>query len=268
MDERLQKIISRAGIASRRRAEVLIQEGRVRVNGLVERELGAKADSERDEISVDGKRILVLPEHVYFMLHKPEGYVTTTRDPEGRPTVMDLMKRVKTRIYPAGRLDYATSGLLLMSSDGELTRFLTHPSSQTPKTYQVKVKGRIGPEKIEELKQGPKIGRRPLAPSRVSFIRASRSGRHSWLAITITEGRTRQIRRMCEAVGREVLKLKRIELGPLNLGDLAPGEYRPLTHRELTALRRLMKSGARTDGKSGRKTGKAKASRAGRPGRS
>jgi 23S rRNA pseudouridine2605 synthase len=243
MEERLQKIISRAGITSRRQAEVLIREGRVKVNGLVERELGAKADPDRDEVSVDGKRILVLPEQVYFMLHKPEGFVTTTRDPEGRPTVMHLMKRIKTRIYPVGRLDFATSGLLLLTSDGELTRFLTHPSSRTPKTYQVKVEGRISPTKIEELKRGPEIGGRPLSPSRVSFIRFSRSGRHSWLIMTITEGRTRQIRRMCEAVGHQALKLKRIELGPLNLGDLAPGEYRPLTDREIGALKRLMKPG-------------------------
>lgn len=250
MEERLQKIIARAGVASRRQAEEIIVAGRVKVNGLTVKELGAKADPERDEVRVDGQLLSVALEPVYLMLHKPEGYVTTTRDPEGRPTVMHLCKRLKFRVYPAGRLDYDTSGLLLLSSDGPLTRFLTHPSSHLPKTYQIKVKGLIGPEAVAALKQGPDIGGRPLRPAEVKFLKPNRTGQHSWIQMTITEGRTRQIRKMCAAVGFPVLKLKRTWFGPLALGDLPAGEFRWLTDREISRLRKLMKTG--TGNKGGR----------------
>jgi 23S rRNA pseudouridine2605 synthase len=241
MEERLQKIISRAGVASRRKAEELIVAGRVTVNGVKERELGVRADPERDEIRVDGKLISQALEHLYVMLHKPEGYVTTTRDPEGRPTVMKLIKRIRQRVYPVGRLDYDTSGLLLFTSDGDLARFITHPSSEVKKTYSVKVKGAASPGAVKELKKGPKIGGRPLKPSEARFVKTTPGGRHSWVSLTISEGRTRQIRRMCEAVGHPVLKLKRIALGPLLLGGLPVGEWRHLTDRELSDLRRLMR---------------------------
>ena len=241
MEERLQKIMSAAGVASRRKAEQMITEGRVRVNGVTVRELGAKADPMRDEIRVDGKLISTELEHTYIMLHKPEGYVTTTSDPEGRPTVMDLVKKVKRRVYPVGRLDWATSGLLLFTSDGGLTRFLTHPSSKVPKTYYVKVEGRIGQAALKKLAAGPDIGGEPLKASRASFVKFSRGGTHSWIEMTITEGRTRQIRLMGEAVGHPVLKLKRIALGPLLLGDLPAGEWRFLTERETAALKNLIK---------------------------
>jgi pseudouridine synthase len=179
--------------------------------------------------------------HAYIMLHKPEGYVTTTSDPEGRPTVMDLVKKLKRRVYPVGRLDWATSGLLLLTSDGELTRFLTHPSSKVPKTYYVKVEGRIGPAALKKLEAGPDIGGRPLKPSRASFVKFSRGGTHSWIEMTISEGRTRQIRLMGEAVGHPVLKLKRTALGPLLLRDLPIGDWRFLTERETAALKKLLK---------------------------
>ncbi|HUT52926.1 MAG TPA: pseudouridine synthase [bacterium] len=241
MEERLQKIMSAAGVASRRKAEEMIVEGRVRVNGVTVRELGTKADPLRDEIRVDGKQISTELEHTYIMLHKPEGYVTTTKDPEGRPTVMDLVKRVKRRVYPVGRLDWATSGLLLFTSDGDLTRFLTHPSSKIPKTYYVKLEGRIADAALKKLEAGPDIGGRPLKPSRASFVKFSRGRTHSWIEMTISEGRTRQIRLMGEAIGHPVLKLKRTALGPLLLADLPLGEWRFLTEREVAALKRLMK---------------------------
>jgi len=240
MEERLQKIMARAGVASRRKAEDMIAAGRVKVNGVTVKELGAKADPERDEVRVDGALISAAREHTYLMLHKPEGYVTTTHDPEDRPTVMDLVKKIKSRIYPVGRLDWATSGLLLLTSDGELTRFLTHPSSQVPKTYYVKVAGRISEPALKKLSQGPDIGGPPLKPSQVAFIKPSRGGgSHSWIEITIREGRTRQIRRMCEAVGHPVMKLKRVAQGPLLLGDLPSGEWRFLTEKEISGLKRL-----------------------------
>lgn len=242
MEERLQKIISRAGIASRRKAEELITAGRVKVNDMAVKELGAKADPQRDEIRVDGALISVALEPVYVMLNKPEGYVTTVSDPEGRPTVMNLVKKIRTRVYPVGRLDFATSGLLLLTSDGELTRFLTHPSSHVPKTYEVKVKGRIPPEAIRALREGPKIDKKPLKPAEVRFLKFSRTGQHSWLIMTIHEGRTRQIRRMCEAVGADVMKLKRVEIGPIKLGDLPPGDFRWLSDKEIALLKKLMKA--------------------------
>jgi len=246
MEERLQKIMARAGIASRRRAEEMIAAGKVSVNGVPVSELGSKADAERDEVRVEGRLISASRfEQVYLMLNKPEGYVTTTSDPEGRPTVMDLVKHAHQRIDPVGRLDFNTSGLLLFTSDGELTRFLTHPSSRVPKTYQVKVAGRIGPPAIEKLKKGPAIGGPALKPAEVEFLKVSRSGKNSWLKMTIHEGRTRQIRKMGEAVGHEVLKLKRVALGPLYLSDLPLGDFRYLTDKEVVGLKRLMAEPAR-----------------------
>jgi pseudouridine synthase len=242
MEERLQKIIARAGVTSRRKAEELIVAGRVSVNDVVEKELGVKADPERDRIRVDGKLISVALENLYIMLHKPEGYVTTSSDPEGRPTVMKLIKRIRQRVYPVGRLDYDTSGLLLMTSDGDLTRHLTHPSSKVEKTYLVKLRGKIGNPAMAALRKGPDIGGPPLLPARVKFIRQSNAAGHSWIEMTITQGRTRQIRKMCEAVGHQVLKLKRVQVGPLNLGKLPSGEWRMLTDKEVAMLKKLMQN--------------------------
>jgi len=253
MEERLQKIIAGAGLTSRRMAEEWIKKGRVSVNGLTVDELGAKADPERDEIRVDGNLVSALPEEIYVMVHKPEGYVTTTKDPEGRDTVMQLVKRIKRRVFPVGRLDYNTSGLLLMTSDGELTRFLTHPGSEVEKTYQVKVRDKIGDDDVNRLREGPDIGGKPLKPSKVNFLKYSRKGaKHSWIEMTITEGRTRQIRSMCEEVGHPVMKLKRVAVGPLSLGTLPVGEWRLLTDKEEASLKRLMKKKGKEKGKSGK----------------
>lgn len=241
MEERLQKIIAARGAGSRRQAEAWIREGRVTVNGVRVTKLGSKADPARDEIRLDGRLLGFVGDPVYLMLHKPEGYITSTRDPEGRPTVMQLVKKVRQRVYPVGRLDFNSSGLLLLTSDGGLARFLSHPSSEIPKTYYVKVTGRVTPRQLEKLARGPEIGGPPLKAARVRFLKTTPGARHSWLEITIHEGRNRQIRRMCEAVGHEVLKLKRVALGPLQLGDLPLGQYRELSASELAALKRLMK---------------------------
>lgn len=243
MEERLQKLLARAGAASRRRSEELILAGRVTVNGVVARELGSKADLDRDEVRLDGELVRSRP-HAYLMLHKPEGYVTTTSDPEGRPTVMDLVKRTGVRVFPVGRLDYASSGLLLLTTDGDLAQFLTRPRSHVAKTYQVKVRERVSQEAVAALIRGPHIGGPRLKPAQVKFANPSRSGRHSWLEITISEGRTRQVRRMCEAVGHPVIKLKRVAIGPLRLGQLPVGQWRRLREREVEKLLALMKKPA------------------------
>jgi len=253
VEERLQKIISRAGIASRRKAEDLIESGRVTVNHIVMRELGTKADLSRDEVRVDGKQVRPPGAPLYFMVHKPEGYVTTTSDPEGRPTVMDLIRGAGPRLHPIGRLDFATSGLLLLTTDGDMTRFLTHPSSRVEKTYLVKVRERIGPDKIKKLASGPKIEGRRLRPARVRFSRPSRGGRHSWIEVVITEGKTRQVRKMCEAVGHPVIKLRRVAIGPLKLGSLERGDLRPLTYDEVMALQDLMAGRSRRSRRGGRR---------------
>ncbi|MFO8059004.1 MAG: pseudouridine synthase [bacterium] len=254
----MQKIISRAGVASRRRAEEMIAEGRVSVNGVVEREPGVKADASRDEVRVNGKLLGPSAEPVYLALHKPEGYVSTVSDPEGRPTVMDLLRKVKSRVFPVGRLDYDTSGLLILTNDGELTNFLTRPASEVEKIYQAKLKDRLSPQTIEELKKGPAIGGPPLRPARVNLLKYS--GRHTWLELIITQGRTRQIRRMGEAVGHPVQKLKRVAVGPVKLGDLSPGEFRYLTDREVSGLKRLMAKKSASRKPSGKSPARGKSS--------
>ena len=239
MQERLQKIISRAGVASRRQAEMLIQEGKVRVNGRVVTELGSKADPERDEVRVAGRLIAADQPRTYLLLHKPVGYVSTTNDPECRPTVLDLVHGVKERLYPVGRLDWDTSGLLLLTNDGELTHRLTHPSSEVPRTYQAKVEGIPTPEVLQKLRRGVLLDGRLTHPAQVRLLRPGPGW--AWLEITLAEGRNRQVRRMCEAVRHPVLKLCRVALGPLQLGDLPAGRSRPLLAKELKQLRELGK---------------------------
>jgi len=236
MQERLQKIMSRAGVASRRQAEGLIREGKVRVNGQVVTELGTKADPAQDEIRVSGRLIAADQPRTYLLLHKPVGYVATTSDPEGRPTVLDLIHGVKERLYPVGRLDWDTSGLLLLTNDGELTHLLTHPSSEVPRTYEAKVEGKPTPEVLQKLRRGVFLDGRPTHPARVRLLRPGPGW--AWIEITLTEGRNRQVRRMCEQVGHPVLKLCRVALGPLQLGDLPPGRFRPLKEIELKQLRK------------------------------
>lgn len=237
MEERLQKILSAAGISSRRAAEDIILEGRVRVNGKVVTELGAKADPDNDHVKVDGKLINPKQPKAYLMLNKPTGFVTTMSDPEGRPIVAHLLKGVKVRVYPVGRLDYDTEGLLLLTNDGDFAHLVTHPRHELPKTYLVKVKGFLEDRHVENLEQGVFLKDGRTAPARVKKLRKEES--NSWVEITIHEGRKRQVRRMIDFTGHSVIKLKRTKVGNLNLGELPVGAYRHLTLDEVRGLREM-----------------------------
>jgi 23S rRNA pseudouridine2605 synthase len=241
VQERLQKIIAAAGVTSRRKAEELITGGRVVVNGQVVSQLGQKADPARDHIRVDGKLLTFSEQKIHLMLNKPKGYITSVSDPEGRPTVMNLVPGSGARVYPVGRLDWASEGLLLMTNDGELANLLTRAASHVPKVYQVKVSGRPLDASIAKLRSGITItedGRKPrtvkTAPAKIELIR---DAPNPWYEITLTQGRNRQIHRMFEKIGHHVEKIKRIGYGPLKL-DIEPGSVRPLTQHEVAALRR------------------------------
>jgi 23S rRNA pseudouridine2605 synthase len=242
--ERLQKIIAAAGIASRRKAEELITSGRVQVNGTVITELGSKADPEVDHVRVNGKLLQGEQRHTYLLLNKPKGYVTTVSDPEKRPTVMDLIHGVKGRVYPVGRLDYASEGLLLMTNDCDLAHRLMKAASHVPKTYLVKVSGTPKEEAIAKLRAGVSIatddGKRVRTGP--AAVRVIKEAANPWYEITLIEGRNRQLRRMFEAVGHHVEKIKRVKYGPLTL-DVPPGEFRPLTLREIERLKSATRGG-------------------------
>jgi len=244
--ERLQKIIAAFGIASRRKAEELISAGRVQVNGQVVTELGSKADPETDHIRVNGKLLHGAQRHVYLLLNKPKGYVTTMSDPEKRPTVMDLIHGVKGRVYPVGRLDYASEGLLLMTNDGDLANRLMKAASHVPKTYVVKVAGAPKDEAIAKLRSGVSIatddGKRVRTGA--AAVRIVKQATNPWYEITLIEGRNRQIRRMFEAVGHHVEKIKRVKYGPLTL-DVPPGEFRSLTLKEIERLKSATRGGVK-----------------------
>ena len=236
--ERLQKIISAAGIASRRKAEQLIAGGAVSVNGQIVTELGSKADPERDHIRVNGKLLHGAERHVSLLMNKPKGYVTTVSDPEGRPTVMSLLRGVGARVYPVGRLDYASEGLLLLTNDGELANYLMKAASHVPKTYLVKIAGTPQPEALEKLRRGISIasdhGKRVrTAPAKIVPIREANN---PWYEVTLIEGKNRQIRRMFEEVGHHVEKIKRVRYGSLEL-DVPPGEFRRLSLQEVERLK-------------------------------
>ncbi len=240
--ERLQKIIAAAGIVSRRKAEELISSGRVQVNGQVVTELGTKADPDHDHIRVDGKLLRGRERYSYILLNKPKGYVTTVSDPEHRPTVMDLVRGVRGRVYPVGRLDWASEGLLLLTNDGDLANSLMKAASHVPKTYLVKVAGTPEEEKIEKLRRGVSIaekgGRRVrTAPTKIRLIR---EGDNPWLEVVLTQGRNRQIRKMFEEVGHHVEKIRRVQYGPLSL-DVPPGEFRALSPEEVSRLKAAAK---------------------------
>ncbi len=235
MNERLQKILSRAGVSSRRAAEEIILAGRVAVNGVVVDELGAKADPDQDTITVDGKRIGTDTARVYLVLYKPAGYMTTLKDPQGRPLVIDLLKGIRERVYPVGRLDYNTEGLLLLTNDGEWANALAHPRHEVDKEYHVRVQGQVSPVQMQRLSAGVELEDGMTAPALVRGIRESES--NTWLSITIHEGRYRQVRRMCEAVGLSVVRLKRARYGFLGLEGLTAGKYRFLTAEEADRLR-------------------------------
>ncbi len=239
MEERIQKILARMGVASRRKAEELIAEGRVVVNGRTA-VLGMKADPERDHIRVDGRPLRRPEPKVYIMLNKPPGVLTTLEDTEGRPTVKQLIGSLRFRVYPVGRLDFNSEGLLLLTNDGELAYRVIHPSHKVPKTYLVKIKGVIGEDDLNRLRRGVMLDDGMTAPARIRRVRMPRAEKNSWLEVTIHEGRKRQIRRMFERVGHAVLKLKRIRIDGLELGGLRPGQWRYLSDDELKRLKRSL----------------------------
>lgn len=243
MEERLQKILSQAGVASRREAERMITDGRVAVNGASVTELGAKADPSRDTITVDGKPVTVDEKRVYVLLNKPVGYVTTLKDPEGRPIVTDLLKGLGVRVFPVGRLDYNTEGLLLLTNDGEWANRLAHPRHEVDKEYLVRIRGTVAREQIVRLEQGVDLEDGKTAPARVALTK--QSDNNTWISITIHEGRYRQVRRMCEAVSLSVVRLRRVRYGSLELGELKQGQYRHLTPAEVSALAEGKKTGRR-----------------------
>jgi 23S rRNA pseudouridine2605 synthase len=235
--ERLQKILSQAGIASRRAAEKLIAEGRVSVNGKTVLEMGVKADPAVDDIRVDGRRVKSAQRHRYILLYKPAGFVTTRKDPQRRPTVIDLLGGVREYVYPVGRLDYDTEGLLLLTNDGELAAQLMHPRHEVERTYEARVAGIPDEDALERLRNGiPLDGRRTL-PADIRLLNRARSDRDGVLLIVIREGRNRQVRRMLEAVGHPVKSLKRTKIGPIGDRYLKPGHWRELSEAELRTLR-------------------------------
>jgi 23S rRNA pseudouridine2605 synthase len=240
MMERLQKVLARAGIASRRHSEALIEEGRVRVNGTTVTTLGTKVDPEKDHIKVDGKRITVESRKVYLVLNKPIGCITSLSDPEGRPTVMNLIPEMKERIYPVGRLDYNTEGLLLLTNDGALACNLMHPGSHVEKIYRAKVQGRLSDEGRKRLEQGGmSIAGGKTAPCQVRTVRET--VQNNWIEIILHEGKKRQVRMMMKKVGHPVIRLKRVGYAFLKIGDLALGKFRHLSLDEVGLLQKWSK---------------------------
>lgn len=236
--ERLQKVMAHAGIASRRAAERMIRDGRVSVNGTVVTELGTRVDPALDAVKIDGKRLPTPPKtHTYLLLNKPRGYVTTLSDPEKRPTVRHLLAGVAARVYPVGRLDFDSEGLLLLTDDGDLARDLMHPSSGVPKTYLAKVRGTPDAAALERIARGVRIEGRATLPARA---RITRRGDNSWLEVTVIEGRNRQVRRMLEAVGHPVQRLRRTVYAGISLGALPSGAFRHLTPSEVSRLRKAI----------------------------
>lgn len=233
--ERLQKIIAKAGIASRRHAEIMILEGKVQVNGAIVTELGVKADPSKDYIKIGGKRIAPPAKNIYLILNKPKGYITSVSDPEGRPTVMQLIAGIKERLYPVGRLDYYTEGLLLLTNDGDLANKLMHPRYEIEKIYLAKVKGTPSEGEIRKLALGgvPVAGGRS-APCQIRALR--RTEQNAWFELTLREGKKREVRVLMDNIGHQVLKLKRVGYAHLKLGTLPPGAYRYLTEREVEGL--------------------------------
>ena len=235
MPVRLQKIIADAGITSRRKAEALILEGHVTVNGQVVTELGSKADPTRDHVKVNGKLIGRPARHHHILLHKPIGYLSTVSDPEGRPTVMKLVKGIRERIYPVGRLDYNSSGIMILTNDGELANLLMSRAAAIPRTYHVKLEGQPRPEALRKLESGIVLDGERTAPAE---IRQVVQREKPWYEITLTEGRNHQVRRMFERIGQPVVKLKRVRIAFLTDEGLAPGGFRHLTPAEVERLKK------------------------------
>jgi 23S rRNA pseudouridine2605 synthase len=237
--ERLQKIIAHAGVASRREAEAMIREGRVTLNGRVVTELGTRADADRDHIKVDGKLITAAEPHRYILLYKPREVMTTVEDPQGRRTVIDLIRGVRERIYPVGRLDFHSEGLVLLTNDGELAFKVSHPTHGSVKTYSVKVRGVPEERMVDKLRRGITIEGKRTLPCDIERMKTT--GRNddegnSWFEVKLREGRTQQIRRMFQAIGHPVSKLRRVAIGPISDPKLTPGVWRELTKHEVRML--------------------------------
>jgi pseudouridine synthase len=280
MQVRLQKILSAAGIASRRAAEVFIQEGRVTLNGRTVTELGTKADPDTDDVRVDGRRVKPVQHRRYILLYKPRGYITTRSDPQRRPTVIDLLTTggVRDYVYPVGRLDYDSEGLLLLTSDGDLAARLTHPRHGVAREYHVRVRGVPDRHALERLSSGIVLDGRRTAPAGVTLEKVieAEDGTQSILSFVIREGRHRQVRNMCDAIGHPVVRLKRVRIGPISDERIRPGEFRDLTDREVALLKRAgegthdqRKPGAsdvtRDPGKASKRSPRGSSVRAARP---
>lgn len=241
MSMRLQKIIAQAGVASRREAERLIDEGKVSVNGSVIRKQGTLADPAKDQIRVQGKLLSGASEKVFVLFNKPRGCVTTVRDELGRPTVMDYVDKVPSRVFPVGRLDFNTEGLLILTNDGALSEKLLNPKNRIPRSYRVKVRGVPETRVLEKMRKGIPLDGRPTLPMDASVFRVT--GKNSILTLQLAEGRNRHIRRVCERLGHPVVKLQRIEFGKLDLADLPVGAYRFLSPKEVRSLNALVPKG-------------------------
>ncbi|MFH0925944.1 MAG: pseudouridine synthase [bacterium] len=241
MQERLQKILAEAGIGSRRTCEEYILQGRIKVNTRVVTTLGAKADSSNDRITFDGQVVRPSSKKIYLLVNKPLRYLSSLKDASlNRPIVTDLIKGLKERLYPAGRLDFNSEGLLILTNDGQFAQLLMHPKNKIPKTYLVKVKGIPDDKNINKLSKGVYLEDGKTRPAIVKRLKTPTQN-NSWLNITISEGKNKQIRRMCESIGHQVIKLQRIQIGNLRLGDLKPGEYRFLTNSEIEGLNNMIK---------------------------
>jgi 23S rRNA pseudouridine2605 synthase len=242
--ERLQKILSQAGVASRRASEQLMLEGRVTVNGVTVMELGTKAEPGKDDIRVDGRRVKLVEHHRYLLLNKPRGYVTTRSDPQRRPTVIDLLRGVREYVYPVGRLDYESEGLLLVTNDGDLAARLTHPSHEVARVYEARVLGVPDAHDLDRLSRGLVIDGHRTAPAEVRLMPLRRDTQTATLVITIHEGRNRQVRDMCDAIGHPVEHLRRVAIGPIRDAKLKLGHWRELNEKE---VERLKQAAARND---------------------
>lgn len=254
-EQRLQKLLAERGVASRRAAEAMIAEGRVAVNGRIVREMGLKVDAQRDSITIDGQPPPSQQNLRYILLHKPAGYICSAQDERGKKSVLSLVEGVSERLYPVGRLDYDTSGLLLLSNDGAFTQAMLHPSHQVDKTYSALVAGPVSATDLEKLRKGLVLEDGPTSPARVILKRRGQNG--SLLEITIHEGRKRQVRRMCAAIGHPALRLQRLRFGTLGLGGLKEGQWRELTAKEVRELQQGGKEHGQAHRKqNGRQTGK------------
>lgn len=234
MAERLQKIIARAGLATRHEAEKMITGGRVSVNNRIVRQLGTKADIEKDSIRLDGVLIAPVSEKIYIMMNKPTGYVTTLHDPQGRPIITDLLSSISVRVFPVGRLDYDSEGLILLTNDGDFAQRILHPRFRVPKIYRVKIKGRLSPAELHAMKGGIEIEDGMFLPEDIRVVKINQKS--SWLVMTIREGKNRVIRRAFSSLGHEIARLIRTRIGDLELGNLKTGDHRFLTRNEVGKL--------------------------------